>query len=627
MCGICGLVRPDGLQPEDVTKVHLMTSTLLHRGPDEDGFYHDRHVSLGLRRLRIIDLLTGRQPIANEDQTVWTVYNGEIFNFLALRRELEARGHVFKTKADTEVIVHLYEEAGPEFVHQLNGMFAIALWDQKRRRLCLFRDRLGIKPLHYRLLPDGLFFASEIKSLLAAGLSRDLDLEALSQFFSFEFIPAPKTIFRSIQKLLPGHRLIYQDGVAKIERYWDVRFEPESPPRSEEAYCQEIRDRLREAVRLRLISDVPLGVFLSGGIDSSTVTALMREVETSAIKTFSIGFREKSFNELDYARRVANYLHTEHQEFIVEPPLVKELVPQLMNYLDEPLADASVIPTYLISRLARQHVTVALAGDGGDELFAGYDTYKAYRLATFYRRLPSFIDKPLRFFVKQLPASRKRLSFEFKAKKFLLGIDYPPEVANFIWWGAYPPPEKAQLLSPELRAAVNSDPYAPVAFHSAHCSAQDPLDRIFYLDLKLYLQDDLLVKVDRMSMANSLEIRVPFLDYTFVEFAARIPNQFKLKGLTTKYILKKAMRDRLPPEVFSRRKIGFDIPLGDWIRRDLKPFVLDILCPANLKQHGFFNPNYVEQKLKEHFRGQHNHRQLLWPVIIFQFWYDRYVRQ
>ncbi|MCX7975300.1 MAG: asparagine synthase (glutamine-hydrolyzing) [Candidatus Aminicenantes bacterium] len=626
MCGLCGLFRPSGLRPEDRETVLRMTQTLIHRGPDEDGFYDDDLLSLGMRRLKIIDLVTGRQPIANEDKSIWTVYNGEIFNFLDLRSELEKRGHLFKTKSDTEVIVHLYEEEGIDFVHRLNGMFAIALWDKRNKRLCLYRDRLGIKPLHYSLLPDGLIFASEIKALLAAGIDREIDLEALSQFFSFEFIPAPRTIFKKIKKLLPGHRLIYQGEALKIEKYWDVTFEPDDPPRAINEYSEEILVRLREAVRKRLISDVPLGVFLSGGLDSSTVTALMKEVDTSPIKTFSIGFREKSFNELHYARLVANFLQTDHQEFVVEPQLVTELVPKLMNYLDEPLADASVIPTFLISYLARKQVTVALAGDGGDELFAGYDTYKAYRLATYYRKLPRFLNWPIKSLVNLLPASNQRLSFEFKAKKFLLGIDYPPEIANYIWWGAYPPQEKIKLFSPQFRENIKKNPYEPIAWHLRNCQAKDPLDRIFYLDLKLYLQDDLLVKVDRMSMANSLEIRVPFLDYTFVEFAARIPNHLKLKGFESKYILKKAMAGRLPPEIFKRPKIGFDIPLGAWISRDLKSFVLDILSPQNLSRHGFFNQWYIEQKLKEHLRGQHNHRQLLWPIIIFQFWYDRYYR-
>jgi len=626
MCGLSGLFRPEGLRPEDKEKVWRMTRTLIHRGPDEEGFYDDNFIALGMRRLKIIDLVTGRQPITNEDQSIWTVYNGEIFNFPELRAELERRGHICKTRSDTEVIVHLYEEEGPDFVHHLNGMFAIALWDKKNRRLCLYRDRLGIKPLHYSFLPDGLIFASEIKALLEAGVDREIDFEALSQFFSLEFIPAPRTIFRKIHKLLPGHRLIYENREIKIEKYWDVVFEPDDPARSEDDYAREILHRLREAVRMRLISDVPLGVFLSGGLDSSTITSLMKEIEASPIKTFAIGFREKSFNELHYARLVADYLQTDHQEFIIEPKLVTELVPRLMNYLDEPLADASVIPTYLISYLARQKVTVALAGDGGDELFAGYDTYKAYRLSTYYRRLPRFINIPLRRLINLLPASSQRLSFEFKAKKFLLGIDYPPEIANYIWWGAYPPQEKARLFSPQLQEIIKANPYEPVTFHLQSCRAQDPLDRLFYLDLKLYLQDDLLVKVDRMSMANSLEIRVPFLDYTFVEFAARIPNKLKLKGLQTKYILKKAMAGRLPQEIFRRPKIGFDIPLGAWLRGDLKPFVLEVLSPQNLSRHGFFNQAYIEKKLKEHLRGQHNHRQLLWPIIIFQFWYDRYYR-
>jgi len=385
-----------------------------------------------------------------------------------------------------------------------------------------------------------------------------------------------------------------------------------------------LQANLQESVRKRLVSDVPLGVFLSGGIDSSSVTALMTQIVPEPIKTFSIGFAEESFNELQYARLVAEKYKTDHHEFIVHSEQVKELVPQLIKFLDEPLADASIIPTFIISRLARQFVTVALAGDGGDELFAGYDTYKAYKIAKYFRRLPSLIrNKIIKNIVSILPASPKRLSFEFKAKKFISGIDYPPEVANYIWWGAYHPEIRKNLFSPALIPEEN--PYSPIYFHLSHCPAKDELTCITYLDLKLYLQDDLLVKMDRMSMANSLEIRVPFLDHEVVEFAHQIPSSLKLKGLTTKYILKKAMEPYLPHEILSRRKIGFDIPLGVWIKNELKDFVQEILSPEALQKHGFFNQKFIAQILNEHFEGKHNHRQLLWPLIIFQFWYNFYL--
>ncbi len=630
MCGICGILGFDGLGPDSRETVRAMCSTIVHRGPDDEGFHFDDRVALGMRRLSIIDLNTGHQPISNEDGTVTTVYNGEIYNFQTLRDELRAKGHVFKTKCDTEVIVHLYEDLGPDLVQKLNGMFAIALWDKKRRRLLLARDRLGVKPLHYFVQGRTLYFASEIKALLAAGASREVDPEALSQFFSFEYIPAPRTIFRNITKLLPGHLMTVEDGKVETHRYWDVKFRSrELPPRSEEDIADEVYRRLKESVRLRLVSDVPLGVFLSGGLDSSAVTALMSETASGRVQTYSIGFREKSFNELDYARAVAERFATDHTAFTVESSQVRDLVPVLMRYLDEPLADASVIPTFIISKLARKHVTVALAGDGGDELFGGYDTYKAARLAASYRIIPRFIRRGLiRPAVRVLPASAKRLSFEFKAKKFTAGADEPPEIANIIWWGAYTPEAKRRLFTPAFRSQVSPDPYAPVGFHRPHGPGPeaDLLDRLAYLDLKLYLQDDLLVKVDRMSMANSLEIRVPFLDYTFVEFAASIPSRLKLKGLTTKYILKKTFRGRLPDTVLDRKKIGFDIPLGPWIRDELWDFTTDVLSPAALARQGLFDGAYVERLLREHKSGAHNHRQLLWPLIIFQFWHEQYAR-
>lgn len=627
MCGICGIYGFSGLRPdaEDITK--KMCSVMVHRGPDDEGFYSDGKVSLGMRRLSIIDLVTGHQPITNEDKNVWVVYNGEIYNYPELREQLIQKGHTFATRSDTEVIVHLYEEEGGNFVSKLNGMFAIALWDKKENTLYLVRDRLGIKPLHYWNSGNTLVFSSEIKSILQAGYRRELDFDGLSRFFTFEYIPAPQTIFKGIKKLLPGHMMVIKDSKVQIKQYWDVTYSSgTSNTKNEKTIMEEIYHRLKESVRKRMISDVPLGVFLSGGMDSSSITALMSEVAVSKIKTFSIGFKEETFNELGYAKMVADRFQTDHQEFFVESNLVRELVPKLIEYLDEPLADASIIPTYIISNLARKYVTVVLAGEGGDELFAGYDTYKAYQVARFYRKVPKFIrDRLVKNIVRGLPASGKRLSFEFKAKKFISGIDYPPEISNFIWWGAYGPAEKDKLFTADILEKLSEDPFAPISFHLGNCSTEETVSRLGYLDLKLFLQDDLLVKTDRMSMANSLEIRVPFLDHTFVEYAATIPSSLKLKGLTTKHILKKAMTPYLPPKILTRKKIGFDIPLGVWIRNELKDFVTDVLSPANLNKHRFFNQATIEKLLKEHFQGAHNHRQLLWPLIIFQFWYNHYM--
>ncbi|NOR13764.1 MAG: asparagine synthase (glutamine-hydrolyzing) [Candidatus Aminicenantes bacterium] len=627
MCGICGIYGFNGLGPEAENITKKMCSVMVHRGPDDEGYYSDGKVSLGMRRLSIIDLVTGHQPMSNEDKSVWVILNGEIYNFPELREQLIQKGHTFTTKSDTEVIAHLYEEEGEDFVSRLNGMFAIALWDKKTNTFCLVRDRLGIKPLHYWQSDKTLVFSSEIKSILQADYQRKLDFDGMSRFFTFEYIPAPQTIFRGIKKLLPGHMIVVTDTKTQIKPYWDVSHAADTDSNaSEETIMEEIYERLKESVKKRLISDVPLGVFLSGGMDSSSITALMSEVAVSKIKTFSIGFKEETFNELGYAKIVADRFQTDHQEFVVESNLVRELVPKLIEYLDEPLADASIIPTYIISNLARKYVTVALAGEGGDELFAGYDTYKAYQVARLYRRVPKIIRNGIvKNIVRMLPASGKRLSFEFKAKKFISGIDYPPEISNFIWWGAYGPAEKEKLFAPDIHEKLSEDLFAPIFYHLNNSTAEDTVSRLGYLDLKLYLQDDLLVKTDRMSMANSLEIRVPFLDHTFVEYAATIPSFLKLKRLKTKHILKKAMAPYLPPEILTRKKIGFDIPLGIWIRNELKDFVTDVLSPTNLNKHGFFNQATIDNLLKEHFQGAHNHRQLLWPLIIFQFWYNHYM--
>jgi len=626
MCGIAGVVYHDRARPVDRAALQRMCRTLAHRGPDDEGFFVDGHVGLGMRRLSVIDLATGHQPIANEDGRLWIVFNGEIYNFPELRQELEQKGHCFATHTDTEAIVHAYEEYGEDCVKKLNGMFAFAIWDRQDRTLLLARDRLGVKPLYYFMDARCLAFGSEVKALLALPeVPRRLDVEALDTFLTFEYIPAPLSIFQDVKKLPPGHLLILQDGKISVQQYWEL---PCGQIKGEEAELGEaLYDLLKDAVRLRLISDVPLGAFLSGGLDSSTIVCLMRELMDRPVQTFSIGFDDPSYNELAYARTVAQHCGTEHHELILRPA-VAQLVETLVGYLDEPLADVSIFPTYLVSQLARQQVTVVLSGDGGDELFGGYEWYLAEQLARYYQVLPAAIRRHwLPWLVERLPPASSKKGLVNKLKRFVEGAALPAALQHFRWSMFLTAAHKARLYSEDFQQALGPHEAAARFLAYLHAVAEaDPLRQEQFADIKTYLADDILVKVDRMSMATSLEARTPFLDYRVAEFAARLPRHLKIRGWHTKYLLKRCMAPKLPHAILHRKKEGFSIPMKHWLRQELRTLMQEVLSPARLKAAGLFNVPYIERLQAEHLQGTANHSHQLWALMIFEIWRDLYLR-
>jgi asparagine synthase (glutamine-hydrolysing) len=609
----------------DAALVKRMCDAIVHRGPDDEGQYVDKNVGIGMRRLSIIDLGGGHQPMSNEDGTVWIVFNGEIYNHRQLREELTSRGHRFATRADTEAIIHAYEEWGERCPEKLNGMFGFAIWDSNKQLLLLARDRIGIKPLYYYYSPEKFVFASELKSLLQdRSVPRRVDLSALDTFLTFEYIPAPMSIFEGVRKLPAGHTLVWRDGEISVKQYWDVdgverAVEPASA-------CEELRSLLEDAVRIRLMSDVPLGAFLSGGIDSSSIVAHMARIVDRPVKTFSIGFKDSSYNELEYAREVARQYRTEHYEFILEPDIV-ELTDKLVHFLDEPFGDFSIFPTYLVSKMARQHVTVVLSGDGGDELFAGYETYKADRLAQRYSRIPDLVRRAvIQPFVEALPPTSKKKGLINKAKRFVEGAQYPEDLGHVRWMIFLADEEKRRLYSHDVLSSLNGNDAADfVRRHFRRAASGDPLNRQLYVDIKTYLVDDILVKVDRMSMATSLEARVPFLDHRVVEFAARLPSSLKLYNGESKWILKQAMGDLLPPKIQRRGKEGFSIPIKNWLKNELRPLMLEVLSPANIKRSGFFDPQEVQRLVDEHLRNVENHSHRLWALMMFGIWHDTYL--
>lgn len=600
--------------------LRLMCQTVGHRGPDDEGVYLDRHAALGIRRLSIIDLTGGKQPIANEDKTLHVVFNGELYNFRELRTSLIARGHTFTTQSDTEVIVHAYEAFGDKCLEHFNGMFSFALWDSTRHRLLLARDRLGIKPLYYWQGDSWFVFGSELKALLAhPAVPRLIDPAALDQFLTLEYIPSPYTIYAGVHKLLPGHALTLEGGRMTVNRYWEIPTQPVSG--DEGALGEELAHLIRDAVRLQLMSDVPLGAFLSGGIDSSTVVSAMCQA-ISDIRTFSIGFSDKSYDELADARAVASYLGTHHEEQILEPDIA-DLAQHLVSHFDEPFADFSLFPTYLVSKLARRTVKVALSGDGGDELFGGYDTYVAQQADAYYRRLP----KPLRtrFFpalMATVPPQPAKKGLVNKLKRFVEGAALPEDLQHTRWMMFLSEPERQALYNPEYYQALNGNSaVAFIASQFAACAAFDPLAQQQAVDIKTYLVDDILTKVDRMSMAASLEVRVPLLDHRIVEFAVNLPPHMKLRGGQTKYILRKVMADHLPPSVLTKPKQGFSIPLKHWLLGSLRPLMTDLLSPAVVCQRGYFSPETVQTWVTEHLEGRVNHSHRLWALMVFELWH------
>ncbi len=626
MCGIVGNVLARADRAPDPAVLKRMNDRLVHRGPDDEGFFVEGPAALAMRRLEIIDLATGHQPMSGEDGRVWAVFNGEVYNYRELTAELTGHGHVFRTRSDTEVIVHGYEERGLASLGDLEGMFALALWDAPARTLVLARDRLGIKPLYYAALPDQIVFASELKALVEhPAIDRALDLTALSRYLAHEYVPAPASIFRSIRKLPAGHWLTYTDGRLKVEPYWTVPLDPDRSIGAADA-VDRLRGVLDLAVRQHLVSDVPLGVFLSGGIDSSTVAAVAARHVGGRLKTFSIGFEDASFDESAHARRVAQALGTEHHEEILDGGRARDLVERLPDLLDEPLGDASLIPTFLLSRFTRRSVTVALSGDGGDELFAGYPTYQAHRLARAVEAIPRWARRRLvRPAVERLPVSLSNLSLDFKLKRFLEGMDYGDVERHAFWLGSFTPAEQQELFTRDALGRMATPPsYA--TFHEILASAppMEGLARMLYLDLKGYLGEGVLTKTDRASMACSLEVRVPLLDRRVVELAARIPLNLKLRGLTTKWVLKRALVGALPRETLARPKKGFGIPLGHWFRSALRPLVRDVCGGGAIRRGGLFRPETVERLLAEHESGRRDHRKKLYTLLAFQLWASRY---
>jgi len=619
MCGIAGIVSADKGDQIDAAIVHRMCQAIVHRGPDDEGILAAGNCGLGMRRLSIIDLSGGHQPVFNEDRTVWVVYNGEIYNFPELRQELEAKGHRFYTHTDTEVIVHLYEEMGSRCMEKLRGMFAFALWDQPRARLLLARDRLGIKPLYYAKANGRLLFGSEIKALLAAApeLART-NPDALLEYFYFGYIPDPRTAFSGIQQLPPGHFLEFEAGKVRTQQYWDLPQYGTHSPRSEEECLDELEHRLAEAVRIRLIADVPLGALLSGGTDSSTVVSLMARASTGPVKTFSIGFRHSEFNEAPFARLVAEKWGTDHHELILEPNIV-ETVEQLTRSLEEPFGDSSMLPTYYVSCLARKHVTVALSGDGGDEMFAGYERYRIHLHDRSYP-IPEWMG---RFYRRQI---HPRLPRQLPGKNLAYSASLPLNERYAEGISFEPFQREMKVLAGDFVGL--SEPLRVIRDYLVKAPATDALSRILYVDTKTYLPGDILTKVDRMSMLTSLEARVPMLDHIFLEWVTGLTPEWKMRARDQKYILRKlAERVGVPKEVIYRRKQGFALPLVHWIRHELKEMILSVLLDSSTEQRGYFNPRGVRQMLDEHFRGRRDHSPRIWRLLMFELWHRNFLRQ
>jgi asparagine synthase (glutamine-hydrolysing) len=634
MCGICGILNLS-LEPlAQRSRIDAMSARIMHRGPDSHGKFELPYLALAIRRLSIIDLATGDQPLANETGGITLVFNGEIYNYRELTKQLLERGHRFKTHSDGEVIAHLYEELGPGFVRELNGMFAIALWDDRAKRLVLARDRAGEKPLYYWRGNGALVFASEIKSLLEyPGISREIDREALAQYFFYGYFPSPRSVYAEIKKLPAAHTMVVERGEMSITPYWRLQDHLRPPgkapvtAREEAEIVEELRGKLREAAISRLVSDVPLGVFLSGGVDSSTLVAAMSELTPGNVNTFSVAFPHRTFNEEPYAQRVARHFGTRHHVVTADNQRLREAFTALVDHLDEPVADPAVIPTYLLSQFARTEIKVALSGEGSDELFGGYPTYIGARLAEHYLRLPHLLRR--QFFepmARFLPVSAGAVPLGLFVRRFLQHAERDAAERHQIWFGMFNPAELDQLFSPDWWGSkpTLSAVFAPLARVLDGAQFEDTVAQLLYLDFRMYLEDNLLVKIDRASMACSLELRTPFLDHRLIEYAAGLPSRLRVRRFTMKYILKKAVEKWLPHEIVHRQKRGFSVPIASWMRGSLKPLVGETLNAEKLKREGLFDPAFVRRLLEEHWRGATDHRKTLWTLLCFQLWFDRW---
>jgi len=625
VCGIAAIVDGSGVAPVSRAVIASMVETLVHRGPDDGAILARPGAGLGMRRLAIVDVEGGRQPFSNEAQTVHVVANGEIYNFEEVKRALVARGHQFYTRSDIEVVPHAYEEWGEGFASRLHGMFAIALWDEPARTFVAARDRAGEKPLHYALAGQGLVVGSEIKAILRApGVSRSLDLEALEQFLTYEYVLTPRTIFRDIRRLPPAHFLVYHDGNLRLQRYWDPSAIAVRPWREEDA-AEAVRAELARAVASQMMSDVPLGVFLSGGIDSSAVVAFMAEAarqKGSTVNSFSMGFEDGSYDELPHARRVARHFGTNHREGLVRPALGR-LFDRLVVHIDEPFGDVSMFPTFMVSEMARRHVTVALAGDGGDELFGGYDSYRAQEIAVRLQRVvPGSAIRTFDRLVAQIRPSERKRGLVNKLRRFVEGLARSPrDIEHYRWMTFLDPGSRERLLTPDLRSALASaDVYRPVREALGARATDDATARQLFADLTVYLVDDILVKADRMSMATSLETRAPFLDVGVMELALSMPSSLKIRQGQRKWILKRALDRLLPAEILRRPKEGFSIPMKQWLKQDLRPLMEELLSPDSIRRRGLFEAAEVRRRIAEHVAGTQNHAHTLFCLMVFERW-------
>lgn len=619
MCGICGF------NWNDEALVERMAARMRHRGPDQHGACTRDGISLGHRRLSIIDLSeNGRQPMANEDGSVLLVVNGEIYNFREMRAALEGRGHRFQGRSDSEVIVHAYEEYGTGVLDRLRGMFAFALWDDRRKTLLLARDRIGIKPLYYWIANGRLAFASEIKSLLEIpGVSRDLNRHALYDYMGFEFVPAPQTMFRNIHKLPAGHYLLAKEGRVDVARYWDLQFPAAAAPRSFPEAVERVRDLLDQAVASHLVSDVPLGVFLSGGLDSSAIVAMMRRHIGGALKTFTIGYPDKTFSELDYARQVADAFGTEHQVLMIED-LNADYVKESIWHLDEPMTDLSAVPLFLVCRQAKPQVTVCLSGEGGDESFAGYDRFKASRLNRAYRWIPGGIRRlAIHPAVNRLRDRPQKKGAVNMLKRFLQGAALPEEAAHLRWQYFSNAEQDLRLFNAAFRKEVRLDPFRALREYNALCNARDAVNREIYLDMRFMMTDSVLMKVDKMSMASAVEIRVPLLDHVLVEYIASLPGRWKLRGLQTKHVLRAALQGILPDNIVRRGKQGYSLPVKHLLRGTLRDELTRRLNEAPIIRNNF-DLKYVNGLIREHMDASHNHNHVLWALFNVAVWQERF---
>jgi asparagine synthase (glutamine-hydrolysing) len=625
MCGIVGIVHSDK-SPVESGLLSRMCEAIRHRGPDEDGFYLEGPTGMAMRRLAIIDLKGGQQPIHNEDRSAWIVFNGEIYNYPELRERLEKLGHRFYTNSDTEAIVHAYDQYGADCPKHLRGMFAFAIWDEKREELLLARDRVGKKPLLYAEVGGKLIFGSEFSALLLhPEVSRELEPDAIHYYLSFMCVPAPLTAYRAIRKLEPGHTLRWRKGETRIERYWQPDFTKKLKIDEEEA-GERALEVLRDSVRVRLMSEVPLGAFLSGGIDSSAVVALMSEASSEPVKTFSIGFEEQDFSELHHARRIAEHVGAEHHEFIVRPDAL-EVLPTLVEHYGEPYADSSAIPTYYVSRETRRHVTVALNGDGGDECFAGYERYAAMRLAERYHRLPGILRESI---IEQtfelVPSAGGRRSKLNKAKRFMRAASLPKVERYLRWVSVFDRAAKEELYSDDFRRQTERlDAASFLSPWFAKVNGGGVVDAALLADTMTYLPNDLLVKVDIASMAVSLEARSPFLDHHVIEFAASLPEKLKLKGMTTKYLLKRVLKRLLPAENLERPKMGFGVPIGHWFRGEMQGFLRETLLSEKALGRALFKPAQVRRLVDRHTSGEEDYSHQLWTLLMLELWFERFI--